>query len=252
MADFTRKEWDALSQEEQITVIKSKLSSKYAALSPDQKQEVSNNVKRKDENIFDQITRNSIDALTFVSKQIDRVGGAPARAALGQTIKEFKGTPQQKAVAALNALQLRPSKAAVDAFFEQFGKDPDLAPSSKKIAEEIGLGVTKLSERFPGAFSKTGEGIFKFQRGGVLDLSDRDIGSIVIDMTVDPTMLVPVAPVLRIGGKAIKGGVRASSKIGKTLASSAVKAAEKTPIVGRAVSGTKAVVTGLGDEAARS
>ncbi len=124
---------------------------------------------------------------------IDRFTGAPARAGLEGIISGTKESPKQLPL--IQRLGAGTTKG-IEAFTGQFGRDPSKAPTGKQIAsEELGLSTETLGTKTGGAVP--------------FGVSPAGIAGLTIDVTADPTNLVPVgtaAKTVAKTGKKIFGG----------------------------------------------
>lgn len=153
---------------------------------------------------------------------IDKYTGAPTRAAIG-AVQEGEGLG-----------------GAAEAFGEQFGEDPGLAPTGEDIAKRAGLSDEALA---PGV-SPTEAGIQALQSGGSMgdaamaignrfleapwsahpatqlaaQSSPAEIAGLGIDIAADPTNVVPVGPLAKVAAKGARGGVRGLRAAGGTAA----------------------------------
>lgn len=69
---------------------------------------------------------------------------------------------------------------------------------------------TRISEVFPSAFSKRGEGL-PLKEGGIFDLSDRDIAGLALDLTLDPLNFV-AGPIVKGTAKTAQAASRGVAK----------------------------------------
>lgn len=141
-----------------------------------------------------------------VGRFIDRYSGAPTREAISRTTQEGGGLLE-----------------GAKGFYEQFGEDPELAPTGKELAQRAGLSERTASEVFPGLYSETGDEWLKFQRGGLLDPTASGAAGLGIDILADPTNVLPGGLLLKSAGK----GAKEAAKLGAKAAKSGVKAAAR-------------------------
>lgn len=158
-----------------------------------------------------------------VGRAIDRYTGAPSRAALNATIE---------------------GQSPVSAFANQFGQEPEKAPTGKEIANKLGVSNTSLSEVVPSIYSETGEGL-ALKKGGFLDPTASGAAGLGVDIASDWTNLVPGALALKTAYKAGTKGTATAAKI----------AAKSTAAATDIATGTKAATKSLqvaGDAAERA
>ena len=160
---------------------------------------------------------------------IDSVTGAPSRAALG---KIQEGASPRDTVAA---------------FANQFGADPEKAPSGRDLAKGFGAYDMPASDAVPGLYNETGEG-WRLQRGGAADFTPEGVIGTGLDVATDWTNLFPVEAAAKLAGKVGVTGAKmaggAVADLGGLAGKVAVKAADlATPGVEL---GTKAVNVGKG------
>lgn len=140
-----------------------------------------------------------------VGSFVDRFTGAPTRAGIG-AIQDGKGI-----------------MGAIPAATEQFGADPELAPTGKQIAQKAGVPDTALSEKMPYMYSEDGHGL-TMKKGGMLDPTASGAAGLVVDVAADPTNIIPGRAIVGAGGKGLLKGA---------------KLAEEIPVIGKAVSKAK-------------
>lgn len=139
---------------------------------------------------------------------IKDVGGAAMQviAPIGEAIDQYGGGAATRS--AISALQR--GESGVDAFKQQYGEDPSLAPTGKQIVEEAGVTQRPIKEFLPEGINQF---VDKYSGGAVKSFTELPVSSVAgfgVDVLADPTNLIP--------GKAVAG---ASSKIAKTVAKSA-------------------------------
>lgn len=129
---------------------------------------------------------------------------------VGRAVDSYTGAPVRKAIGAY-----QDDKNPAYAFMDQFGANPDLAPSGKEIAQKAGFSESSLSDVLPDLFNETGEG-WKFQKGGWADPTASGAAGLGVDLVADWTNILPpsaLAKALLKGGTAgAKASVKGSAK----------------------------------------
>lgn len=179
------------------------------------------------EPIGNAIGRGLLSAAGKTLSAIDSVTSAPTRAAVG-ALQDDKGL-----------------LGSAKAFGKQFMADPEQAPTGKELVKKsFDVDDTKgLSEVLPSLYSETGEGLLKFQKGGMLDPTKADVAGFAADVALDPTnILAPKAVVgqgIRLATKlADKALVKNAKSLAKGAGNLAGKAAtETTAFMGHTLSG---------------
>ncbi len=215
---ITKAQFLQLSPEEQkkffTQSMKAKALEKYNGLPKEEQRAIAEKMKTQDKGFFRKLGEGALDAFVALGNEIDKVGGAPTRVAIGTLIDDFN---QGKDI----SLQ-----KAGGAFVEQFGQDPSKAPTGKDIAKKVGVTEASLSDAFPGFFSKKGEegklpfGL-KLEKGGLLDISGEGAAGLAIDITADPLNLIPVGSAAKFLGRTVG---KATGKVAKSLGHVAKKA----------------------------
>lgn len=143
-----------------------------------------------------------LDGLLAAGKKLDSYTGAPTRAALEPVIDSFKES---------DSVDGRPSllTEVPSRFLSQFGRDPELAPTGKKLAQKMGLPETTMSDQFPGMYSETGDELMKFKKGGLLDPTASGAAGLGIDVLADPTNYIPVGLIGKTATKTLGGAEKA-------------------------------------------
>ena len=138
------------------------------------------------------IGKQLLNGAIAVGEFIDKYTGAPARAALGEII-----TPAGE----------KPSLTdAATTFVNQFGEDPNLAPTGKDIAKRLDFSEKKTLFELP----------------VIGEVSPAGLVGLGIDVAVDPLNLIPVT--------ALVGGVAKGAKAGtKLVLKGSAKAADIIP-----------------------
>lgn len=146
---------------------------------------------------------------TFLESVGDTVG------AIGETVDSYTGAPTRSA---FNAVL--DGNNPIPAFTNQFGADPNLAPTGKELAAKMGID------------DKAGK-LITNQKTGITSRttkSDADIAGFGLDIATDWTNALPFVPVAKIAGKtrsALKGSAKAAeaaeaaAKTGNALVDSA-------------------------------
>jgi hypothetical protein len=148
--------------------------------------------------------------------QLKKAGRSALESAIevGEFIDKYTGAPTR---AAIEKLQEGEFTGSLKAFGEQFGEDPALAPTGKEIAVKAGLSP-KESIDLP-VFGK---------------VSPAGIAGLGIDITADPTNIIPLGAAAKLGtraiGKTAKGTLSLAKKgIAKGSAAAIRSARAKSP-----------------------
>lgn len=120
-----------------------------------------------------------------VGRAVDRYTGAPSRAALGKM--QDGGNIGD----------------AATAFKNQWGADPEQAPTGKQMAEKAGWSTTPFSETYPSLYSETGNG-WQLKRGGLFDSSPAGVAGLGVDVATDWTNVLPPATIAKYGLRGAK------------------------------------------------
>ena len=162
----------------------------------------------------------------WVGEKVDRVTGAPTRAAISSLQDDMTDLP-----------------AAGRAFKSQFGEPANIAPTGKDIVKRAGVPDTAMSEYVPSIYSETGKGL-SLKKGGLLDPSASGLLGLGMDVIADPTTLTGVGTIGKIGkgvagtAKNISKGIGAAADASSAFASKA--GTKMTAKVGELVSGVPA------------
>lgn len=147
-------------------------------------------------------------------------------APIGKFVDTYTGAPSRKALSTL--VDKKGLLEAGGQFIEQFGADPEKAPTGKDIAQKLGVGDKSLSDAYPGLYSETGEGL-PLKKGGFLDPTASGAAGLGVDVATDWTNLIP-------GAVAAKGLLKAG---GKTVGGTAKLAGKTAAVTADVVTGTK-------------
>lgn len=145
----------------------------------------------------------ALEGFGKASRAIDSYTGAPTRAAVG---------------AVMDSGDLA---EAPGAFANQFGEDPDQAPTGKDLAARAGLS-TKEDYRFPLVTDPFAKGDGRFER-----VSPAGVAGVAADMALDPTAYVGIGAAKHGTKAAIKGAGVMNEKLAKHLAQLAGERATK-------------------------
>jgi hypothetical protein len=165
-------------------------------------------------------------ALAWGAEKVEKYVDAPVRAQIGALQKDASFLDSIKAGG------------------RQFGRETlPTTPSGKEIMSKV-LPTTGLSDKFPGAFSETGEGA-KLKKGGFLDISPAGVagtltqpsvialpadalisGSKGVVSTGGRILESATTPIARAMGKAAEKGTSLVAKTGQFMTGGAVKAAD--------------------------
>ncbi len=130
-----------------------------------------------------------------VAEYADRYTGAPVRSAVGSLQDD-----------------LDLSKAA-GAYKKQFGRPTEYAPTGKDLAEKAGVPGTSLSEKLPGLYSETGEGL-PLKKGGLLDPTLSGTVGVAIGAATDPINYIPLEAAFKAVGTGVQ---KAAPRVVETL-----------------------------------
>lgn len=172
------------------------------------------------------------DVVVPVGRTIDTYTGAPVRAAIGN---------------AQDVSQWSLDNNPITAFAKQFGDAPEKAPTGKRLAQNMGLGETSVSDVLPSLYSDTGDEWLKFKRGGLLDPTASGAAGLGIDVAADWSNIVPVGAAAKLVGKGAAKGAGAAGKVAAKAAAKGVDLASGSKV------GTKtAEAVGRGVDIAKS
>lgn len=149
-----------------------------------------------------------VDYIVKAGKLIDSYTGAPGRAAIGAA---------------------EDAKNPISAFANQWGEDPDKAPTGKQIAIKAGVPdrteLLRSSEEQQAFDEKFNPGLAASRKQigkpweDVRSLSPAEAAGLGLDLAIDPTLAVPVGTVARLGAKGIgataKGAVSGAKLIAR-------------------------------------
>lgn len=172
---------------------------------------------------------------------------------VGQAIDRFTGAPSRAAVGAA-----QDGKNPVSAFAEQFGEDPEKAPTGKDLARKMGFSGNEndaLSSVLPSLYSATGDEWLKLKKGGVLDPTPAGAAGLALDVATDWTNLVPAKALASASAKAAKQAIPAIGKGAVKAADATISGAAKaadlatgTKLATQAIDSAKQVATKTGDD----
>jgi hypothetical protein len=148
----------------------------------------------------------------------------PPVAAVGRFVDRYVGAPTRAGHAAL-----QDGNNPFSAFWDQFGHDPENAPTGKDIAKKAGLSDKTLSDAYPGLFSDKGEWYLP-QKGGNLDVSPAGVAGLGFDITDDWTNAIPPLLLAKEAAGAAKAAapVVAKATAGAADLATGTEAATKT------------------------
>jgi len=149
----------------------------------------------------------------------------PVAKPIGTFIDKYSGAPVRAAVGAAQN-----NENPINAYVNQFGANPEDAPTGKEIAQRMGVGETRPSDVIPSLYSDSGKEWFKLKRGGLLDPTASGAAGLGLDVALDPTNLIPAGDIAKGAGELAAPMIR---KVAKSAGSGLVGAAD-------VVTGTKA------------
>lgn len=144
--------------------------SQLKTLSPQDRDRFLRGVPIRNPGIGDQI----LEGVVEVGRFVDRYTGAPARAGLSAAIK---------------------NENPLSAYANQFGEDPEKAPTGKDIARQVNVSDKPM-----------------FKLPVIGDVSPAGVVGLGIDIVADPTTVVPVGAIAKGVGKAAVAGTKAAAK----------------------------------------
>lgn len=144
----------------------------------------------------------ALDTVVEVGEFVDKYTGAPTRSAISEIIK----TPT-----------LSGAGEAAKKFVDQFGEDPNLAPTGKDIARQIDISDKPV-----------------FSLPVIGDVSKAGMVGFGIDVLADPTNVIPVGAIAKATAKTAVKGAQATAKGAKAVIGGTQKAAELAADVIRA------------------
>jgi hypothetical protein len=167
--------------------------------------------------------------LIQAGKFVDSLGGAPARAMIGEAQKGIGlPNPTEESDAALEAQgftikqnedpnQQRTAGQAIGDIFakgvSQFGSDPSTAPTGKEIVQKAGVN----GELQPAQMMANE--VLKRATGGILgNITTSDVAGLAMDVAADPFLLIPGKALMKGAKAAPKAVLRTSAKAADILA----------------------------------
>lgn len=146
-------------------------------------------------------------------------------AKVGETIDKYGGAPTRAAISKLQDDVTEPG-VALEAFKNQFGEDPKLAPTGKNIVRRAGIPDATLSELAPALYSETGEGL-PLKKGGALDPSASGALGFGVDVVADPLNVIPIGAAAKVITGTLGRGAKLAGKAAKASSQVASKASTK-------------------------
>ena len=154
--------------------------------------------------------------------------------AAGEFVDKYTGAPTRAAIEA--GME---GESPLEAFGEQFGEDPGMAPTGKQIAQKLGVTEKNLSDLAPGLFTEDPEMAkewLKFKKGGAADISGTGAAGLVIDILADPTNIIP--------GKVLTAPAKGGLRLGKKVATKTIDGVEHLYTGGKILSKNAAAKVG--------
>lgn len=158
---------------------------------PSQPFDVAQESSDEEPSVIKELGAKALGKVAEAAEWFDARTGAPARKAIGVLQEDFTDLPE-----------------AWEAAKTQYGAPTALAPTGKQLATRAGVSTTALSEVLPELFSETGEEWTKFRKGGFADVSPAGVAGLGLDISADPTNILPVGAI----AKGVKAGVSAGAK----------------------------------------
>lgn len=158
----------------------------------------------------------------FLDNVLSSAGGALAE--VGRTVDSYTGAPTRAALGAI--AQGKPGEAfgrAVD----QFGEDPAMAPTGKEIATVLGASTApigtpeQVTPITRGPFGMTQMSPGQAFQYGTQAISPAGVAGAAIDVAADPTNLIPIGAILKLGGKL---GAKGAANAGRVALKGSVAA----------------------------
>ena len=187
---------------------------------------------------FDPKAYVSDESPSLLSQAGQAVLGGAAKA--GKTLDTYGGAPVRAAIGAA-----QDGKNPLTAYTDQFGGDPDQAPTGKDIAAKAGLSTDSLlsagaQKKLAQAMKYTALGYLadKVAPGSVENLagaSPAGIAGAAVNVGTDPLTYVPVGELAEGAGKLTKGALGSSAEhlAVKATGATGKQAAEFAPGIGR-------------------
>jgi hypothetical protein len=154
-----------------------------------------------------------VNFVAGVGRKVDSVTGAPARKALG-TMQDGGDLID-----------------AAKAGWEQFGSDPEAAPTGKEIAAKAGFSTEQTIPAPWVELDQKGLKMGKFSPAGAAGLA--------VDVVVDPTNFIPVTKIAKGAGTLASKAVGKGTDIGTSVLAGAVDAVTGTAVAGNTVKAGK-------------
>jgi hypothetical protein len=164
---------------------------------------------------------------------------APVVAPVGRFVDRFTGAPVRAAIGAAQHGQ-NPGLALMN----QFGGDPENAPTGKEIAQKAGFSEKTMSDVLPSLYDKDGSG-WKLRKGGMLDPTASGAAGLGVDVAADPLNLVGVGEIADVGKAIAKSGAGAAMK-GAEIGANVADFATGSRAATRTLDAAKAVVSTAG------
>lgn len=130
---------------------------------------------------------------------------------VGDYIDSYVQAPIRSAVGAAQS-----GEDPIAAYRKQFGEDPSSSPSFKQIAQKAGVTDRPVSSFIPGAYdegpgSKQDFWSLKLKKGGILDPSISGAAGLALDVTADPTNLIPAGKIVEGARGLLKSGAESQA-----------------------------------------
>lgn len=150
---------------------------------------------------------------------------------IANTVDSYTGAPARAAIGAAQDGRFSLTDNPVTAYAQQFGGNPELAPTGKQIVKKMGVDdTTKLSDVLSGMYSETGDELLKFKKGGMLDPTTADVAGVAMDIAADPLNIIPGTGAAKSAAKATGQTAKAATKVVEKSSGGLKKFAEKMAV----------------------
>lgn len=161
------------------------MESGQSRLTPEEEAELAQleSAQAEQPNIFQRAGQAALEGLSEAGRAIDQYTGAPTRAAIGA---------------------IQEGKNPLEAYSQQFGEEPEKAPTGKDIASKAGLS----------------------REEGILGVSPAGAVGLAVDIIADPLTFIPFGQVAKLGAKGGSIGLGMAAKAGGKALKGSAKAAD--------------------------
>jgi hypothetical protein len=180
------------------------------------------------------VVKTVLTPVAYVGSQIDRVTGVPLRAGISEVQKqrEARGGRTEGLSKFIDPNEYGDIGTFAKTALRNVGNSPENVASSKDVMQGYGVPLTSLSQKLPGLFNETGEGL-RLKKGGFFDPTAAGMAGLGLDFATP----VPFGEALGLA----KGlGVPTMKMAGKTTAKAAELGAKTAETALNVATGTQA------------